>query len=96
MAIVGINITSFVISLVRTRQLQNFLYTYGTTKEVYQEFYCELFAYFFTHFHLTFFEQQAMYSMSLKKNGHRIRHLSQSWILAEFSKASRVRSRDFF
>ncbi|KAJ3414145.1 hypothetical protein HDV05_007007 [Chytridiales sp. JEL 0842] len=43
MAIVGINITSFIISLVRTRQLQNFFYTYGTTKEVYEEFYCYVF-----------------------------------------------------
>ncbi|KAJ3166376.1 ELMO domain-containing protein 2 [Irineochytrium annulatum] len=43
MAIVGINITSFVISLVRTRQLQYYFYTYGTTKESYQEFYCFVF-----------------------------------------------------
>ncbi|KAI9366073.1 ELMO/CED-12 family-domain-containing protein [Zopfochytrium polystomum] len=43
MAITGIHITSFCISLVRTRQLQNFLYTFGTTKEVYEEFYCFVF-----------------------------------------------------
>ena len=42
MAIVGISITAFCIGLARTRLLQNYFYTYGTSKEVYHEFYCEL------------------------------------------------------
>ncbi|KAJ3099057.1 ELMO domain-containing protein 1 [Phlyctochytrium planicorne] len=43
MAVVGINITGFVISLVRTRQLQGYFYKFGTTKDVYEEFYCYVF-----------------------------------------------------
>ena len=39
-AIVGINITAYALQLVRTRQLQLFFYTHGTTKEMYHEFYC--------------------------------------------------------
>ncbi|KAJ1548982.1 hypothetical protein HK405_011834 [Cladochytrium tenue] len=49
MAVVGIHITSFCISLIRTRQLQNFMYTYGTTKESYEEFYCYVFDSFEKH-----------------------------------------------
>lgn len=41
MAIVGINITDFALQLVRTRQLQYFLYKYGTTKTMFEEFYCK-------------------------------------------------------
>ena len=41
MAIVGINITDFTISLVRTRQLQKYFYSFGSTKECYHEFYCK-------------------------------------------------------
>ncbi|KAJ3057710.1 ELMO domain-containing protein 2, partial [Podochytrium sp. JEL0797] len=43
MAIVGINITSFTLSLVRQRKLQNFLYKYGVSEDVYHEFYCYVF-----------------------------------------------------
>ncbi|TPX44426.1 hypothetical protein SeMB42_g04325 [Synchytrium endobioticum] len=42
-AIVGITITKFALTLVRTRQLQHFFYTYGISKDVYQELYCYLF-----------------------------------------------------
>ncbi|CAG8465132.1 17379_t:CDS:10 [Acaulospora morrowiae] len=42
-ATVGINITSFAIQTLRTRQMQYFLFMYGTTKEVYHEFFCYLF-----------------------------------------------------
>ncbi|KAI8607144.1 ELMO/CED-12 family-domain-containing protein, partial [Chytriomyces sp. MP71] len=43
MAIVGINITAFALSLVRQRGLQKFFFKYGTSKEVYHEFYCFVF-----------------------------------------------------
>ncbi|KND03669.1 uncharacterized protein SPPG_01140 [Spizellomyces punctatus DAOM BR117] len=43
MAIVGINITDFAVQLVRTRQLQHFLYTFGTTTTMFNEFYCYMF-----------------------------------------------------
>ncbi|KAJ3396374.1 hypothetical protein HDU92_003216 [Lobulomyces angularis] len=43
MAIVGINITSYALNLVRTRSLQLYLYTNGCEKEVYHEFYCYMF-----------------------------------------------------
>ncbi|KAJ3091376.1 ELMO domain-containing protein 2 [Quaeritorhiza haematococci] len=49
MAIVGINITGFALELVRTRQLQLYFYTYGTSKDVYHEFYCYLFDNFEKH-----------------------------------------------
>ncbi|TPX37990.1 hypothetical protein SmJEL517_g00234 [Synchytrium microbalum] len=42
-AIVGINITKFALTLVRTRQANHFFYSYGISKDVYQELYCYLF-----------------------------------------------------
>ncbi|CAH1766390.1 10143_t:CDS:2, partial [Entrophospora sp. SA101] len=42
-AIVGLNITSFALQTLRTRQLQYFLFKYGIEKNVYHEFYCYLF-----------------------------------------------------
>ncbi|KAI9207472.1 ELMO/CED-12 family-domain-containing protein [Polychytrium aggregatum] len=49
MAIVGINMTGFALKMLRTRQLQCFLYEYGTTKEAYHEFYCYLMDHFERH-----------------------------------------------
>ncbi|KAJ3026951.1 UNVERIFIED_CONTAM: ELMO domain-containing protein 2 [Siphonaria sp. JEL0065] len=43
MAIVGINITGFTLSLLRKRYLQPFFYKYGVSKDVYHEFYCYVF-----------------------------------------------------
>ncbi|KAI9352649.1 ELMO/CED-12 family-domain-containing protein [Obelidium mucronatum] len=43
MAIVGINITGFTLSLLRKRCLQSFFYKYGVSKDVYHEFYCYVF-----------------------------------------------------
>lgn len=43
LAISGIHITRFAVQTLRTRQLQYFLFQYGTTKEVYHEFYCRFF-----------------------------------------------------
>lgn len=40
-AIVGINITSYILKLVRTRRMQLLFYTHGATKEIYHEFYCK-------------------------------------------------------
>lgn len=48
LAITGINITSFTLQLVRTRQLQRYFYTFGATKEMYHEFYCYVFSEFCT------------------------------------------------
>ncbi|KAI9106263.1 ELMO/CED-12 family-domain-containing protein [Phlyctochytrium arcticum] len=42
-AIVGINLTDFALQLVRTRQLQHFLYSFGTTMTMFNEFYCYMF-----------------------------------------------------
>ncbi|KAI9217934.1 ELMO/CED-12 family-domain-containing protein, partial [Blastocladiella britannica] len=41
-AIVGINISSFVVSMLRTRRLQYLMYHYGPTQETVAEFYCSL------------------------------------------------------
>ncbi|KAJ3190019.1 hypothetical protein HDU85_000310 [Gaertneriomyces sp. JEL0708] len=51
-AIVGINITDFALQLLRTRQLQHFLYTFGTSREVFMEFYCYCFEEFATYWSL--------------------------------------------
>jgi hypothetical protein len=40
-AIVGINITSFAVEVLRNRQLQYHLHYYGATREAYHEFYCK-------------------------------------------------------
>jgi hypothetical protein len=40
-AIVGINITAYLLRLVRTRELQWVFYCYGATKEIFNEVYCE-------------------------------------------------------
>ncbi|KAG0059546.1 hypothetical protein BGZ89_000316 [Linnemannia elongata] len=42
-AIVGINITSFAVQTLRTRQLQYYLFLNGTDRSVYHELYCYLF-----------------------------------------------------
>ncbi|RIB15233.1 ELMO/CED-12 family-domain-containing protein [Gigaspora rosea] len=42
-ATVGINITFFAVQTLRTRQLQYFLFKYGSTKDIYHEFFCYLF-----------------------------------------------------
>lgn len=39
-ASVGIHITAYCLRILRTRQLQLVLYTYGSTKEVFHEVYC--------------------------------------------------------
>ncbi|CAO3632794.1 unnamed protein product [Cunninghamella blakesleeana] len=39
-AIVGINISQFTIQILRTRQLQYYLFKYGITKDIYQDLYC--------------------------------------------------------
>ncbi|KAJ3283051.1 ELMO domain-containing protein 2 [Rhizoclosmatium sp. JEL0117] len=43
MAVVGINITGFTLALVRKRSVQYLFYKYGTSKDVYHEFYCYVF-----------------------------------------------------
>ncbi|KAJ3241115.1 hypothetical protein HDU81_001901 [Chytriomyces hyalinus] len=43
MAIVGINITSFVLSMHRQRLLQKFFYKYGVSKDIFHELYCFIF-----------------------------------------------------
>ncbi|KAI8844581.1 ELMO/CED-12 family-domain-containing protein [Chytriomyces cf. hyalinus JEL632] len=43
MAIVGINISSFVLSMHRQRLLQKFFYKYGVSKDIYHELYCFIF-----------------------------------------------------
>ncbi|KAI8098316.1 ELMO/CED-12 family-domain-containing protein, partial [Gilbertella persicaria] len=45
-AIVGINITKFAYQLLESKQLQSYLYQYGTTLDIFQEFYCYLFYHF--------------------------------------------------
>ncbi|KAF7727272.1 ELMO domain-containing protein 2 [Apophysomyces ossiformis] len=42
-AIVGINITQYAVQALRTRQLQHFLFKFGTNRKTYHEFYCYLF-----------------------------------------------------
>ncbi|KAI8336785.1 ELMO/CED-12 family-domain-containing protein [Chlamydoabsidia padenii] len=42
-AIVGINISQFTIQILRTRQIQHFLFKYGINKETYQDLYCFLY-----------------------------------------------------
>ncbi|KAH8551779.1 ELMO/CED-12 family-domain-containing protein [Umbelopsis sp. PMI_123] len=42
-AIVGINITQFAVQILLTRKLQYYLFQYGSTREMYSEFYCYLF-----------------------------------------------------
>ncbi|KAF9581716.1 hypothetical protein BGW38_001165 [Lunasporangiospora selenospora] len=42
-AIVGINITAFAVQILRTRQLQYYLFLFGTERSVYHELYCYLF-----------------------------------------------------
>lgn len=42
-AITGINITAFTLQLVRLRHLQFHFYKFGSTKDIYHEFYCYLF-----------------------------------------------------
>ncbi|RKP12407.1 Engulfment/cell motility, partial [Piptocephalis cylindrospora] len=48
-AIVGINITSFAVECLHNRSLQYFLFRYGTSMDIYHEFYCYLFASFHHH-----------------------------------------------
>lgn len=40
-AIVGINISQFTIQILRTRQLQHFLFKYGINRDTYQDLYCK-------------------------------------------------------
>ncbi|KAG0173260.1 ELMO domain-containing protein 2 [Apophysomyces sp. BC1034] len=42
-AIVGINITQYAVQALRTRQLQHFLFKFGTNRKTYNEFYCYLY-----------------------------------------------------
>lgn len=42
-AIVGINITQFAVQTLRTRQLQYYLFKYGSDKKMFSEFYCYLY-----------------------------------------------------
>ncbi|KAI8893519.1 ELMO/CED-12 family-domain-containing protein [Globomyces pollinis-pini] len=48
-AIVGINITAYLLRLVRTRQLQWTFYVYGTHKDIFNEIYCYIFDGFEKH-----------------------------------------------
>ncbi|CAO3597997.1 unnamed protein product [Absidia cylindrospora] len=45
-AIVGINISQFTIQLLRTRQLQHYLFQYGISYSIYQDLYCFLYTTF--------------------------------------------------
>lgn len=42
-AIVGINISQFAVQMLRTRQLQFYLFEHGTDKKTFNEFYCKYF-----------------------------------------------------
>ncbi|KAI8974975.1 ELMO/CED-12 family-domain-containing protein [Pilobolus umbonatus] len=48
-AIVGINITQFSVTLLKTKKLQMYLYEHGTDMTTYQEFYCKFNDFWITH-----------------------------------------------